>query len=79
MSVDPITLAAILAMAVVTYATPCVYQAAGHAPELIFDSESHGISGMRQRIRALFREGERHRWSDWNADAVAEWLWLNGA
>ncbi len=31
---------------VVTYATPCVYQAEGHAPELIFDSQSHGISGI---------------------------------
>jgi outer membrane protein assembly factor BamB len=31
---------------VVTYATPCVYKTSGHAPELIFDSESHGISGI---------------------------------
>ena len=37
------------------------------------------IVEQHHRIRALFREGERHRWSDWNADAVAEWLWLNGA
>ena len=37
------------------------------------------IVEQHHRLRALFREGERHRWSDWNADAVAEWLSLNGA
>src|SRR3989449_3099832 len=37
------------------------------------------IVEQHHQIRDLFREGERHRWSDWNADAVAEWLSLNGA
>ena len=35
-------------------------------------SEQHG------ELRRLFREGERRPWSDWNLDAVAEWLALQG-
>src|SRR6266568_715568 len=37
------------------------------------------IGEQHHRIRALFREGERRLWSDWNADAVAEWLSLSRA
>src|SRR6266571_6091078 len=32
------------------------------------------ISEQHHRIRALFREGERRPWSQWNLDAIAEWL-----
>ena len=31
-------------------------------------------TGVRDQLRQLFREGERQPWSDWNTDAVAEWL-----
>ncbi len=34
------------ASTIVTYATPCVYESAGRPAELIFDSRSHGISGV---------------------------------
>jgi dTMP kinase len=36
------------------------------------------ISEQHHQIRALFREGERRPWPEWNADAVAEWLSLKG-
>ena len=36
------------------------------------------IGEQHRKIRQLFREGERRPWSDWNADAVAEWLALAG-
>jgi dTMP kinase len=32
------------------------------------------INEQHREIRRLFREGERRPWSDWNIDAVAEWL-----
>lgn len=32
--------------AVVAYSTPCVFEEPGRAPELIFNSEAHGISGI---------------------------------
>jgi len=32
------------------------------------------IGDQHRQIRDLFREGEKRPWSDWNADAVAEWL-----
>src|SRR5215471_13301381 len=37
------------------------------------------IGEQHQQIRALFREGLTRPWSDWNADAVAEWLAMSGA
>ena len=40
------------------------------------------IVEQHHRLRRLFREGEHRPWSDWNVDAVAEWLSLsnrNGA
>jgi dTMP kinase len=36
------------------------------------------IHDQHQRIRKLFREGEQRPWSDWNLDAVAEWLATRG-
>jgi dTMP kinase len=36
------------------------------------------ISEQHHQIRALFREGERRPWPEWNVDAVAEWLSLKG-
>jgi dTMP kinase len=36
------------------------------------------IGEQHRRIRQLFRAGERRPWSDWNADAVAEWLAIAG-
>ena len=36
------------------------------------------VSDQHREIRRLFREGERRPWSDWNLDAVAEWLALRG-
>ena len=32
------------------------------------------IGEQHHRIRELFREGERRPWSEWNIDAVTEWL-----
>jgi dTMP kinase len=37
------------------------------------------IGEQHQQIRSLFREGLKRPWSDWNADAVAEWLAMSGA
>ena len=34
------------------------------------------VSEQHREIRRLFREGEARPWSDWNLDAVAEWLAL---
>ena len=36
------------------------------------------IGEQHRQIRELFREGERRPWSDWNVDAVAEWLRADG-
>src|SRR5947207_4613950 len=36
------------------------------------------IAEQHHRIRELFREGARRRWSEWNIDAVSEWLALSG-
>jgi dTMP kinase len=36
------------------------------------------IGEQHHQIRELFREGERRPWSEWNVDAVAEWLAFNG-
>jgi len=32
------------------------------------------IGDQHRQIRDLFLEGEKRAWSDWNADAVADWL-----
>lgn len=32
------------------------------------------IGDQHELIRRLFREGEQRAWSDWNVDAVADWL-----
>jgi dTMP kinase len=37
------------------------------------------IGDQHREIRRLFREGEQHPWSDWNLDAVVEWLATRGA
>jgi hypothetical protein len=37
------------------------------------------IHEQHQKIRKLFREGEQRPWSDWNLDAVVEWLATRGA
>src|SRR3989449_4429723 len=36
------------------------------------------IGDQHRQIRDLFREGEKRPWSEWNAEAVAEWLALGG-
>jgi hypothetical protein len=36
------------------------------------------ISEQHHAIRKLFRECEARPWSDWNIDAVAEWLETRG-
>ena len=36
------------------------------------------IGQQHRQIRELFFEGQRRPWSEWNVDAVAEWLALNG-
>jgi dTMP kinase len=41
------------------------------------DAERSIVEQHRQ-IRGLFRDGEKRPWSDWNADAVAEWLAIGG-
>jgi len=37
------------------------------------------IAEQHRQIRALFLEGQQRPWSNWNVDAVAEWLALGGA
>ena len=37
------------------------------------------VAEQHREIRRLFREGERRPWSDWNIDAVAEWLALRAS
>jgi dTMP kinase len=37
------------------------------------------IGEQHHTIRRLFREGEQRPWSDWNAEAVADWLALEGS
>jgi dTMP kinase len=41
------------------------------------DAEQSIIDQHRQ-VRSLFREGRQRAWSEWNVDAVAEWLAANG-
>ena len=36
------------------------------------------IGDQHREIRSLFRTGETRPWSDWNTDAVAEWLAIGG-
>ena len=36
------------------------------------------IGEQHHQIRELFREGEKRPWSEWNEDAVAEWLAMGG-
>ena len=37
------------------------------------------IHDQHQEIRRLFREGEQRPWSDWNLDAIVEWLAMRDA
>jgi dTMP kinase len=37
------------------------------------------MSDQHYRLRDLFRQGESRPWSDWNLDAVTEWLSQGGA
>ena len=37
------------------------------------------IHDQHREIRRLFREGEARPWSDWNLDAIVEWLAMRGA
>ena len=32
------------------------------------------LGRQHDELRRLFREGQQRPWSDWNVDAVAEWL-----
>jgi hypothetical protein len=41
------------------------------------DAERSIVEQHRQ-IRGLFRDGAKRPWSDWNADAVADWLAIGG-
>ena len=36
------------------------------------------IGAQHHALRDLFRQGRRRPWSEWNVDAVTEWLALNG-
>ena len=36
------------------------------------------IGDQHHKLRDLFRQGQRRPWSEWNVDAVTEWLALNG-
>jgi len=36
------------------------------------------IHDQHREIRRLFREGEERPWSDWNLDAIVEWLAMRG-
>jgi dTMP kinase len=37
------------------------------------------MSDQHYQLRELFKQGAERPWSDWNADAVAEWITLNGS
>jgi dTMP kinase len=37
------------------------------------------LGDQHYHLRQLFREGERRPWSEWNVEAFAEWLTMNGA
>ena len=37
------------------------------------------IGEQHRQIRQLFLEGQQRPWSEWNTEAVAEWLALGGA
>src|SRR5712692_5476913 len=45
---------------------------------MVTAAAEQSIGDQHRRIRELFLEGQRRPWSDWNVDAVAEWLALNG-
>ena len=40
---------------------------------ITIDAE-RSIRDQHEELRRLFREGQQRPWSDWNVDAVAEWL-----
>jgi dTMP kinase len=44
---------------------------------ITIDAEQ-SMSQQHYQIRELFREGKRRPWSEWNVEAVAEWLLLTG-
>jgi dTMP kinase len=45
---------------------------------ITIDAEQ-SMSEQHYKLRELFRQGEQRPWSDWNVDAIAEWLALRGA
>jgi len=44
---------------------------------ITIDAEQ-SMSQQHYQLRELFREGEKQPWSEWNVEAVAEWLSLTG-
>jgi dTMP kinase len=44
---------------------------------ITIDAEQ-SMSQQHYQLRELFREGEARPWSEWNVDAVAEWLSITG-
>ena len=54
------------------------YEALALIFKFITVDAERSIGEQHRQIRDLFREGEKRPWSDWNADAVAEWLALVG-
>ena len=45
---------------------------------LITVDAEQSIGEQHRQIRELFLEGQQRPWSEWNADAVAEWLAHDG-
>jgi dTMP kinase len=55
------------------------YEALAVVFNMITVDAEQSMSDQHYRIRELFKEGVARPWSDWNAEAVVEWLALDGA
>ena len=54
------------------------YQSLALIFNMITVDAEQSIAEQHHQIRQLFLEGQQRAWSDWNAEAVAEWLALSG-
>jgi len=54
------------------------YQSLATIFNMITVDAEQSINDQHHQIRRLFLEGMERPWSDWNAEAVAEWLAITG-
>ena len=54
------------------------YEALALVFKFVTVDAEQSIAEQHHQIRSLFREGEHRPWSDWNMDAFADWLALDG-